>query len=135
QLSRLAPSALLASSLLLGAVVPGHAQTVAGRVIEAASEVPIPGAALHVLDPEGRLVFTALAGADGAFVLPVPATPGSLVRVEHYGHASVSFDPADPPSGDGSEVEVRLAVAVVPLQPPTIAVERVARLEPGAVYA
>jgi iron complex outermembrane receptor protein len=109
--SRLLPSLLLPALLLWAA--PGSAQnatgTVTGRVVDAASQQPLAGAAVVVAGHGGT------SGPDGRFsVSGVPAGVQTL-RVTHvgYGESTQSVTVAD---GQTADVEVRLSAQAVQLE-------------------
>jgi hypothetical protein len=79
---------LVALVLVATLALPASSQSVRGRVIDEAGEVPMAGAIVSLLDPGGTRVRAVLTNQSGVFVLR--ATPGSYrLRVEMIGRRSV----------------------------------------------
>ncbi len=79
----LAVSLVLASSL--------SAQTVRGRVVEAGSGAPIPGARIEALDSRGRASGgRTLTAEDGTFLLPLRAAGSYVLRAERLSYPATS---------------------------------------------
>jgi hypothetical protein len=80
---------------------------VRGRVVEAGTGLPIPGALVRVIETDASV----LTGADGAFVLALPAVPPATVQVVMVGFALLErrIDPFA-----ASETELTLALSEAP---------------------
>jgi len=103
----------LAAALLLGAP-PVTAQVLRGTVQDSASNQPLAGARVTVLDPHGATVASAMTGADGSFKFDLPV--GSYqVRARRIGHASRITQPIAVDSQFVFSVQVVLPPNPVPL--------------------
>jgi hypothetical protein len=78
---------LLAGVLALASVSAASAQTVQGRIVDAAGQ-PVPVALLTLLDTDGRAVRTGLSGGMGTFALNAPAAGRYALRIERIGFAT-----------------------------------------------
>lgn len=78
--------------LLLLAALPVSAQTVAGRVVEAESGLPVPGALVQLLEPGGARVAAVLADPAGRYRLSAPAAGTYALRAERVGFATGAAD-------------------------------------------
>lgn len=85
---RIAPAALAVLLLLLA--LPLRAQTVAGRVVEAESGLPVPGAVVQLLDGGGARVAAVLADSAGRYRLSAPAAGTYALRAERVGFATAA---------------------------------------------
>jgi len=87
-------------------VILQPAPQVTGRVLDAETEAPIPGAEIEVTDPPGLGAVTS--DADGAFVLEATAPDGLGLRVSSPGYAAVNgrVPAADLESGEEVEIEL-----------------------------
>jgi Carboxypeptidase regulatory-like domain len=70
------------------AAAPAGAQTVRGRVVDAGSGVPVPGAVVQMLEPGGRRVAAVLADSAGRYRLTAPAAGTYRLRTERVGFAT-----------------------------------------------
>ncbi len=99
---------------------PTWAQTVRGIVLEDQSRESIEGVRLILRDPEGVVRASALSGEAGRFLL-VAETRGMVrLAVTHLGYAV--WDTADFSLANDAviDVEVRLGVEAIPLDPITV---------------
>ena len=129
------PRALGRACLLIGlAVVPARGQTLRGRVVEAVTENAISGSAVQLVDPADLTVASGLTTATGAFVLQAPRPGQYTLKVASFGYATDAARPVTLPADRVTELHVRLAVAVIPLTPVSVEVERVRKLERAGFY-
>lgn len=103
---------LLASALAawLVAAAPAGAQVVRGQVVEAASDTPVEGAMVLLLDLEQRPVHRVLTDGSGGFILDADHPGPHFIRVERIGYQSLTTPRFDVPV-DGTFQRV-----VVPIQ-------------------
>jgi hypothetical protein len=87
-------------------VILEPAPQVTGRVLDAETEAPIPGAEIEVTDPPGFGSVTS--DADGAFVLEAASPDGLGLRVSSPGYAAVNgrVPAADLESGEEIKIEL-----------------------------
>jgi hypothetical protein len=83
-----------------------RAQTVQGRVLEAGSNDPVPGAIVTVLTSTGAPAASTLADASGAYRVAAYAPGTYTLRVERVGYESATSHPVQLQAGQ--TVEVRL---------------------------
>jgi hypothetical protein len=76
---------LLCSLVLIPAVL--QAQTIRGRLIDAASRAPVLGGRVEVIDASDRVVVSGLSSGSGAFNLVVPAGGRYRYRVTALGYS------------------------------------------------
>lgn len=114
----LRPAAPLCAALLvLASAVPLAAQAIQGVVVDDASGARLGGVALVLLDSAGEPRAETLADDSGAFRIRAP-TPGSYsVQATLIGYGDILSAPITLDPGDDVSVEVRMAVAAVPLEP------------------
>jgi hypothetical protein len=113
------PAALALAGLVL-APASARGQIVRGMVFAAGTGEPIPGAELVLRDEAGGLVASAVSATDGRFALR-PDRGGTVrMEVSHLGYAG--WETADFELGDVAiiEVEVRLGVEAIPIEPLTV---------------
>ncbi len=114
------------------ALLPGAAraqgQFITGLVIDDTSEEPLDGVHLVLLDRDGVQRSETLSDSAGAFALTAPAPGDWTLSADIIGHAPVHSEPLGLGLGERISVEVRMAVAAVPLEP--IVVKGRANLSP-----
>ncbi len=98
---------------------PGRAQNqyITGRVLDDESEQPLEGVHLALLDSAGVQRADALSDSVGTFALTVPRPGKWWVSAGIIGHSAVRSEPLDLELGERVTLEVRMAVAAVPLDP------------------
>ena len=127
--------ALRVSACAVGLMAEGAAaQTLRGRVVEAVTHDAIEGAAVQLIDPADMTVASGLTGASGTFVLSAPRPGSYRLRVASIGYATDGGTDLDLQGDQPHEVTVRLAVAVIPLSPIAVRVDRVQKLERAGFY-
>lgn len=121
---------LTAAALALAGIAlasgPVHAQIVRGQVVEEASNTPVEGAMVVLLDLERRMVHRVLTDASGGFVLDADHPGPHFVRVDRIGYESVTTDRFDVPV-DGTFR--RVSVPIRPVELEGISVEGARRCE------
>ena len=111
---------LRAAALLLamGALpTAAAAQTVTGRVVDGRTERPVVGASVVLVDPAGDDVLRVESGPEGRFTLPVPGAAPHTLRVEALGYAALRTGTVRPEPQEVVEVEVRLGVEALEVEP------------------
>ncbi|HEX6372028.1 MAG TPA: carboxypeptidase-like regulatory domain-containing protein [Longimicrobium sp.] len=101
--------ALLLALCILPAAVPADAQTVRGRVLEAESGVPVPGALVRLLEPGGARVAAVLADSAGRYRLSAPAAGTYTLRAERVGFATAAAATVTLADGQTLDHDVRAA--------------------------
>ena len=115
---------LAALLVLLLAAAPAAAQTLSGRVTDAASGAPVAGARLTLLDASGGTAATAQSAADGAFRLQARVPGGYRVSAQRLGYRATLTREVELAAGAAVEVELRMAAAPLVLD---TAVARIGR--------
>jgi hypothetical protein len=96
---------------------PAAAQSVAGRVLEAETGQPVPGALVVLATQAGERHAVALADADGRYTLRARAAGDYTVRAERVGFASAAPAPVRLEAGQTVQLEVRAASLRITLEP------------------
>lgn len=76
--------------LALAVPHPLGAQSIHGILVEEGTEVPISGAAVHLLDDVGESILYRLTGSNGRFVLSASAPGTYTLRVDRIGYESIT---------------------------------------------
>ena len=114
-LPRFRPAWLLVlAALLLPASLGG--QTVRGRVVEAETGAPIPGAVVVLQDAAGRRVAAVLADAEGRYRVSAPGAGTYQLRAERVGFANPAAVTLQLAEGQTVEHELRTASRRVVLE-------------------
>jgi hypothetical protein len=114
------------SALLALLAPPLAAQTVRGRVLDAASGEGIAAAEVQALTLEGREAGRARTAADGSFQLPLRAAGTVRIQAQRTGYRTTLTDALPVASREAVEVEVRLSATAVAMEPLRVT----ARVEP-----
>ena len=119
----------LVAALLMGSTGAGpiSAQTVRGIVTDDGSGESIEGVRLILRSPDGRLSATAISSDAGRFELAAETSGTVRLEVTHLGYAdweTANFALADDVVID---VEVRLGLEAIPLEPITVIAHRSSR--------
>jgi hypothetical protein len=118
------PLVLLAACAL--AATPLAAQTVRGRVLDAASGEGIAAAEVQALTLEGRDAGRARTAADGSFQFALRAAGTVRIQAQRTGYRTTLTDTLPVAPREAVEVEVRLSTAAVAIEPLRVT----ARVEP-----
>lgn len=105
------------SLLLLALAVPASAQSVRGRVTDAATQQPVAGAFVVLLDATGDGVRANISGPGGEFALNAPAPGAYRLRLERIGVQTVTSEPFELGAGAVLEMPMRVATRPVLLAP------------------
>jgi hypothetical protein len=125
-------------ALLFALPVAGEAQSIHGRVVDAASGDAVPEATVQVTGAEQRQAVRTRTGADGAFTLPLRGPGTYRVRVERTGYAPATSQEVEMAAGEAVQVELRISAQ--PLTLPALTVvgrqrpRRISSLEPTGFY-
>ena len=114
------------ASVLALLAAPLAAQTVRGRVLDAASGEGVAQAAVQALSAEGRDVGRARTAADGSFVLQLRAAASVRIQAQRAGYRTTLTDALPVAVREAVEVEVRLSTTALALEPLRVT----ARVEP-----
>ena len=120
--------AVVLSALFGASAAPVAAQVVRGTVSAAGSGEPIGDAQLVLRNGLGVPVATAVSESSGRFVLSLRAPGTVTLEVSHLGYASWETAPFDLGRDQLLEVEVRLGVEAIPLEPITVVAESTMQL-------
>ncbi len=135
---RLSARSLVAAAAFLLAAGPLAAQTITGRVVDAASGAPVPQAVVTALDARGRGAARARAGADGSFELRLRAAGTYRLRGERSGYRQTLSQELEADDRETVEVDLRLSVQPIAIEPMTVTARRQPRrllhLEMGGFY-
>jgi hypothetical protein len=104
---RLGPSLLLASVIL--APAPALAQAVAGVLLDAETDAPIPFGKVTLLSVDAEPILFTVSKRDGRFELEVPGPGEVMIYGEAFYYLSVLGGPFLAEPGDTVSVELRLA--------------------------
>lgn len=105
-------------------IAPAAAQTVAGRVVEAETGMPVASALVVLETPAGDRHAVVLADAQGRYTLPARAAGDYTVRAERVGFASGAPAPVRLEAGQTVQVDVRTASVRITLEPVVATGER-----------
>ena len=103
------------SGLACAARLP--AQELRGRVVAEAGSAPIEGATVSLRGSNGRVRATAVTDDRGAFAIRAGRAGTWTLDVQRIGFAAWKSDPFDVGDTDEFELEIRLGVDAVPLEP------------------
>jgi hypothetical protein len=118
-------------ALVILLLVPAAARaqtlgTIIGRVVDARTEAPLPGAAVTVVGTNLRVV----SGTDGRFIIGSVPPGERSVRVEQIGFRTVVLEGVVVRSGQSEELRIALDVAPVVMQGVVVEVDRRRIVEP-----
>jgi hypothetical protein len=112
---RAAVTLVAAVLLLLPVTVQG--QVIHGRVIHDATSAPLDLVTMELLDAAGERRGGVVTDTLGRFSVRVPEPGSYRVRLRRIGFADVVTDPVRVVTGEQVELELRMSVTVVPLEP------------------
>ncbi|MCG6955425.1 MAG: carboxypeptidase regulatory-like domain-containing protein [Gemmatimonadetes bacterium] len=116
QVHKSVAAAVLAASCFLGghaAFRPVAAQVVRGQVVDGATQAPIAGAFILLLDDTGTRRAGVLSGNTGDFVLKAPHAGRYTLRADRIGYASAMSDTLD--LLEGQALVYRFVVNIEPI--------------------
>jgi hypothetical protein len=132
-----APIAAVLLLAALAAALPAGAQTVRGTVVDAATEAPVAGAVVTVLEGNRRVGRVRTAD-DGSFEIALRRAATVVVHGERLGYRAAASEPVEVALRETVELRLPLSEGTVALQPVTVTGRRqpprVARLENGGFY-
>jgi hypothetical protein len=103
---------------------PATAQIVVGRVVDASDDTPIDAVAITLAETRTATHREVVTNGAGQFVIVANAPGTYLLRASRIGYATVETSPIVIGDGEVVEVELRLDVEVVELEPLTVVVRR-----------
>lgn len=103
--------------LLLLPAVPAEAQTVMGRILDAASGRPIYTADVTVLGTDGSVAGRASTDEAGRFQVKLAGAGGYQVRVERIGYEMIVSDPFELADGQEGVLDTSLQPSAIELDP------------------
>lgn len=114
--------ALLFGGLLF--VTPASAQIVTGRVVDAADNEPVAGATVTLLDQLAAPQRAVVSNSAGNFIMSITSAGTYRLWAGRIGYATIESPAIEIGDGEVVEVEVRLAVEAVAMEPLTVVVRR-----------
>jgi hypothetical protein len=114
----------LCLSALLLLPYNGSAQVVAGRVIDIGTESGVVGAQVSLVDPEGRIIRSAVTDSSGVFTVPVVEPDSYTVQVDHVAYGSTTSEWLMVRRNETVEVEIRVGQQEIPLEPLVVTARR-----------
>ena len=122
----------LASAMLLAGGTPlaANAQTVRGRLVDAADDVGIGGAMMSLMDRSGGQVSRVLTRNSGLFELSTPMPGNYRLRADRIGYATTFSDYFDLAAGDTLSFRMVAAVEAVSLRGIEAEADRRCRVRP-----
>jgi hypothetical protein len=102
--------------LALAAPCSSAAQIVQGQVRDAASQAPVQGALVVLLDTGGRQVGGSLTDEGGSFRMRAPAPGRYALRAERIGFETVTSDPFELSEGPAVRMDLEAAAKAVALE-------------------
>lgn len=116
---------LLAAALLaLASAAPAAAQTIRGKVIDAASSAAIPEATVAVLDARDRTIARMRTVEDGWFELQVREPGTYRLRVQRIGYTTTTSQPLDLGYREVVTVDMKISNTELALEPLTVTARR-----------
>lgn len=114
-------TAVLAIILL---ATPATPQIVAGRAVDATTGAPIDGVLIALLDTLDVTHASVVSNSAGEFIIMVPSAGTYMLRASRLGYATARTRPIEIGEGEAVELELRLDVRAVELEPLTVVVRR-----------
>jgi hypothetical protein len=105
------------------------AQEVRGSIVDAATDLPIPGALVELRDEADARVTAAVSDSLGRFVLVPPAPGRYRIDTEHLAYESLRSDPLDLVAGERRVVTLVVAPDALALQGFEITADRFASID------
>lgn len=128
------PVVSLALVVLTALAVPGHAQVIEGRVIDATSRAGVPRAVVVMTEAEGgRVLRRATTAPDGFFTIGVAGGGEVRLRVSRVGYGETATRPMTLPPDDTLDVTVRISAVAMTLDPLAVSA-RARRLDVRGVF-
>lgn len=106
--------AALAASLAAGTL---HAQSIQGIIVDETEKRPLAAVQVVLYDLEGTQHAEAISDEEGRFSLALPDPGEWIVSAELIGYGTLRSDPLDVELGEEVNVEIRMAVEAVALEP------------------
>lgn len=110
------PFAVAALALGVAGTGPIRAQIIRGQIVDEATQAPIPGAFIVLLDSAGTQRGAVLSGEGGAFILHVPEAGRYRLRAERIGYADMLSGPLRVAQGQTVTYRFGITVKAVDLE-------------------
>jgi hypothetical protein len=108
-----AGASLLILLFLFSGSLEAQRPRIRGTIVDAATDDPILGASVLLLDASGKTLRQTLTGDDGEFVLEAPRAGSYAIRVERMGYRARTSPAIE--LGAGEERVVRFAIPIEPI--------------------
>ena len=105
--------AVLTAALLSTGVTRAQAQVIRGHVVDGATQAPIPGAFIVLVDSTGSRRASVLSGDDGAYVVRVPRAGRYTMQAERIGYATTTSDTLE--VGEDGALVYRFEISIQPI--------------------
>ncbi len=103
---------------------PAASQIIMGQVLDDSSSAPIDGVTITLVDTLDATYRAVVNNSAGDFIIAITDPGTYLLRASRLGYATIETPPIEIAEGEVVEVEVRLAVEAVQLDPLTVVVRR-----------
>ncbi|MCA9739092.1 MAG: carboxypeptidase regulatory-like domain-containing protein, partial [Gemmatimonadetes bacterium] len=110
--------------LLLGATLPGSAQTVTGRVVDGTTGTPVRDVTVSLLAENDRAGLSVTTDSTGSFALPLPHADTVRIRFAALAYEPVTSAPLAVSERETLTLDVRLAVDALELPPVVVSARR-----------
>ena len=95
-----------------------HAQSVSGRVVDRATDRPIPATSVVAENGSGRVIGQVLADSAGRFTVALRGAGRYRLRADRIGYQPVTSAEFDVSSAEALAVDLHLSAGAVELDPP-----------------
>jgi hypothetical protein len=103
---------------------PATSQIITGRVVDASDSAAVGGVTITLVDTLAVTHREVVNNAAGEFIIAITAAGKYLLRASRLGYATTQTPPIEIGDGEVVEVEVRLDVEAVQLEPLTVVMRR-----------
>jgi hypothetical protein len=109
---------------IVAVATPATPQIIAGRVVDAGSGEPIDGVTITAVASLDMAHGSVVSNVAGEFLIVIPSAGTYVLRADRLGYATARTRPIEIGADEAVEVELRLNVEAVELEPLTVVVRR-----------